>query len=469
MESQKIYPSADELSTINSTVRCPEEGCSSIFMSESNEELSTINSTVRCPEEGCSSIFMSESNLNLHLAKTHKKENLMTPTSVNREYYCPDLSCNYNDAKSFKSLKLLKQHYLKVHSEKTYGCDTCDSKFSTQAAKNRHSEYCHAKFTCCECNSTYPCYESLLTHSRRKQHLILDKTAYRTHAVTKSSSITNLSQKAKKSLVLPKNSTSLQLINVNVRNLVTMEKGSQTDIWTEKPRLSKRSIKLINNSSQETQTLSNKQHLSAETQTIGDYIQRKSSASKIEDDDRKSINTQTKPVNSKTKSCNTLFNLTDFNFMMENTERNHSGTQTTNTVSSEFLYSTSQTETTDLNVFEFMHSSSQTNFNEDMDTFDSENYFNCNSETQTDFMSILNSDYCSNMYTQTCDSLLLNDLAFMNSHTQTVFDDILKSVESQTTMSTQSNAGLGMTCRDMAHMETQTDVEFKQMLEEINA
>lgn len=443
MESQKIYPSA--------------------------EELSTINSTVRCPEEGCSSIFMSESNLNLHLAKTHKKENLMTPTSVNREYYCPDLSCNYNDAKSFKSLKLLKQHYLKVHSEKTYGCDTCDSKFSTQAAKNRHSEYCHAKFTCCECNSTYPCYESLLTHSRRKQHLILDKTAYRTHAVTKSSSITNLSQKAKKSLVLPKNSTSLQLINVNVRNLVTMEKGSQTDIWTEKPRLSKRSIKLINNSSQETQTLSNKQHLSAETQTIGDYIQRKSSASKIEDDDRKSINTQTKPVNSKTKSCNTLFNLTDFNFMMENTERNHSGTQTTNTVSSEFLYSTSQTETTDLNVFEFMHSSSQTNFNEDMDTFDSENYFNCNSETQTDFMSILNSDYCSNMYTQTCDSLLLNDLAFMNSHTQTVFDDILKSVESQTTMSTQSNAGLGMTCRDMAHMETQTDVEFKQMLEEINA
>lgn len=439
MESQqKIYPTAEELSTVN---------------------------TVRCPEDGCSSIFMSESNLNLHLAKTHKKEHLMmAPSNLLREYYCPDQSCTYNDSKSFKSLKLLKQHYLKVHSEKSFGCDTCDTKFSTQSAKNRHIEYCNAKFTCCDCTSSYSSYESLMTHGRRKQHAILDKIAYRTQIkpITKSNSITNLSQKNKKNvLVLPKGSASLQFFNVTVPNLATLEKGSQTDIWTEKPRLSKKSPKLVNNT-QETQTFENKQRLTAETQTIGDYISKKPSVEKIEDDDRKSIKTQTKPVDSTTKSCNTSFNLNDFNFITEN-----AATQTTNVIPHELLYSTTQ-GSSDLNEFELMHSSSQTSFNQDMDTFDSENYFNCNSETQTDFMSMLNTDYSSNMYTQTCDNLLLTDLAFINSHTQTVFDDVLKSVESQTTMSSHS-AKLILSCHDMAHMETQTDVEFKQMLEEINA
>ncbi|GJQ84255.1 hypothetical protein Trydic_g2921 [Trypoxylus dichotomus] len=434
------------------------------------EELSTVNSTVRCPEDGCTSIFMSESNLNLHLAKTHKKDNLLVPNNAIREYYCPDLSCTYNNVKSFKSLKLLKQHYLKVHSEKTFGCDTCNMKFSTQAARNSHLEYCNVKFACSECNSSYASYESLLTHGRRKRHAIPDKTSYRTCAklATKSSSITNLPMKMKKKmLVLPKGSASLELINVHIPNLITFEKGSQTDIWTEKPRLTKKGVKLVN-STQETQTFDNKQHLSAETQTIGDYFSRKQSSNKLDDDDRKSIKTQTKPVNSTTKSCNTSFNLNDFNFVGENAERNNSGTQTNTAIPPELLYSTPQNESGDLNEFEFMHTSSQTSFNEDMDTFDSENYFNCNSETQTDFMSMLSTDYCSNMYTQTCDNLLLNDLAFMNTHTQTVFDDVLKSVESQTMMSSQSSK-LVLSCRDMAHMETQTDVEFKQMLEEINA
>lgn len=416
------------------------------------EELSTVNSTVRCTEEGCTGIFMSESNLNLHLMKTHKKENLLVSCNAVREYYCPELSCSYNDTKSFKSLKLLKQHYLKVHSDKSFGCDTCDMKFSTQAAKNSHREYCKAKFTCCECNASYSSYESLLTHGRRKKHIILDKTQYKTYVkMSKSNSIANITEKTKKNvLVLPKTSASVQVINVNnVTNLLMCEKGSQT----EKPRLTKRNLNLTN-TSQETQT--NKRHLSAETQTIGDYVSKKSSSvSKLDEDDRKSIKTQTKRVDSMTKSCNTLFNY-DFDLENDNAERNSAGTQTI--IPQEF----------DLNEFEFMHSSSQTSFNEDMDTFDSENYFNCNSETQTDFMSMLNNDYCSNMYTQTCDDLFLNELAFMNSHTQTAFDDMLRSVESQTMMSSHCSK-LVLSCRDMAHMETQTDVEFKQMLEEINA
>lgn len=102
--------------------------------------------------------------------------------------------------------------------------------------------------------------------------------------------------------------------------------------------------------------------------------------------------------------------------------------------------------------------------------FDS-NYFNCNTETQTDLMfdnEIFNSDYYSHTYTQTCDDIL-NDLSgFCNMQTQTIVPEGGRSVESQTLMSSVDGQ-CPVVCKDIANSQTQTDAEFRQMLEIINS
>ncbi|KAJ3629764.1 hypothetical protein MTP99_014134 [Tenebrio molitor] len=65
-------------------------------------------------------------------------------------------------------------------------------------------------------------------------------------------------------------------------------------------------------------------------------------------------------------------------------------------------------------------------------------------------------------------NLLLREIGLNDTHTQTVLDDVLKSVESQTVMSQARMFPLS--CKDnVTHMETQTDMHLKQLLEEINA
>lgn len=71
------------------------------------------------------------------------------------------------------------------------------------------------------------------------------------------------------------------------------------------------------------------------------------------------------------------------------------------------------------------------------------------------------------MCTQTCDDIFLGELGLNNSHTQTAFDDVVRSVESQTMF--PQNRRLLLNCRDMANMETQTDLQSKQILEEMNS
>ena len=434
------------------------------------EKLTTVNTNVVCTEIGCSSVFTSASNLGLHLAQTHKKGIFLRTSRIVKSFHCPEVHCIYNQIRFFSSLKQLKQHYLKVHKEKTFICHTCDLKFPTQQSQNSHSEFCGVKFRCGDCSSSYAVYESLRTHCRRKKHKIVEKNAFKpTKGVARP--VNHLNSILIHNYIPMKKSLEF---NVNA----TVEKESQTDLCQEIPKETK--LIQIGDSSpkytQETQTLGDivwRPISDMETQTIKHHNQKQNYqlVGCINDKtlSHKCVDTQTKHIISNTKSCNTSFNLEDFDFQSECGERNSSYTQTgrINPCEAFFSISTSthdstHTDTADLN-FEFVHSSSQTSFTEDTETFNSENYFNCSSETQTDFMLMLGSDLSSDIHTQTCSDELLFDFGLNDTHTQTVFDDV-RSVESQTTK-TMCASKIGMSYQDMI---TQTELHSQYFLEEIN-
>ncbi|XP_044269133.1 ATM interactor [Tribolium madens] len=402
------------------------------------EELGNVNKK-ECPE--CSALFNSDSNLKLHLVKTHKKSKLLEPVNTNKIFYCPITTCSYNNTSHFKQLKPLKQHFLKVHSDKNFVCKLCQKGFATESSRDRHTEYCDVIFKCCDCDMFYSCYETLKTHSRRKKHDILEKVAYKTSVTptvkNPKSDNSLVSNKFKLILLKPSNSTGM----INTSD--TSEQSVQTD---------------KSNNSQETQTFlaTRMPQFTVETQTIGDYFTKRPDNLNT---NLKSIKTQTITPVPKTSSCNTSFLLDDFVLnVMDDVQRSSSSTQTNICEESdEDIYSASTST----------HDSIHTDTSDLLkDTFDL-NYFNM--ETQTDFDELFN--YCddySNMYTQTCQELWLGEIGLNDTHTQTVIDDVLKSVESQTVMSQFKIPPTS--CKDnVTHMETQTDMHFKQMLEEINA
>ncbi|KAB0796080.1 hypothetical protein PPYR_10141 [Photinus pyralis] len=454
-------------------VLSPEGAVTKVF--PTRDELSTVECHLPCTEEGCTKIFTSRSNLNFHLERIHQQQ-LMKDSSL-KEYHCPDDECVFNEEKHFKSLKLLKQHYLKVHSEKQFMCEMCTKGFPTLSSRNRHTKYCGIKFKCCDCSVAYLSYESLLTHGRRKKHRVLEKTAYNPTAVQSSGQLDQNSSR-KEVFIVPKFGTSLSLIVMSTLPNPTMEKSSQTEQNISSPTVKTKQTQVVKRTSQESQTLEMRRtHSSAETQTIGDCVTKKLKLStsdvNLNRDGivHKNIETQTKPPALNSQSCNTSFELDDDFITNPLVQKSNSCTQT----SVESLYSIStathdsiHTDTSDLN-FEFMNSSSQTCFNEDMSVFHSSNYFNCNMETQTDIFDMFNYNtnsecvdcldddlehYCPKDY----DDIILNTI-----HTQTVFDDVARSVESQTVMSHTK------TKSTVANTETQTDINFQKLLEEINA
>ncbi|XP_018336117.1 transcription factor E4F1-like [Agrilus planipennis] len=467
------------------------------------DELCKVTTVLYCPEESCDAVFTSESNLNLHILKKHKKEDLQK-NIFDREYYCPDQECVYYREKCFKSLKLLKQHFLKVHSEKQYLCDLCQKGFSTISAKKAHFDYCGVEFTCCNCDSTYASYESLMTHARRKKHAFLEKSAYKTSSTLEKIKTANICQLKSVEAFTPKPSSNYSLLKCVVIN-VTSEKSSQTDHCIETPQLHSKDTQVnefsfdkansIYSQCNSIETQTNEIELanmsSIETQTVGDYVVRKVKRSNpfTFEEEKKHNTTQTKHISSDTKSCNTYFKEDELENM--GIERNSLGTQTFESERNEIISSIStathdsiHTDTSDLN-FEFMDSSSQTNLADELNLFVTSPFFNCNIETQTDFMlneDLLNypdSDSTISSQTQTnISNVFLNmnpysdsskecDVLFSNIHTQTVFDDMSRSVESQTMLFPIKTPF--MNCRDYANMETQTDIDFRNMLEQINA
>lgn len=139
--------------------------------------------------------------------------------------------------------------------------------------------------------------------------------------------------------------------------------------------------------------------------------------------------------------------------------RSSSSTQTTLLPS---LYSTATST----------HDSIHTDTSELDSLLDPSNFFNFDIETQTDYIfddNLLGCGGYNDTQTQTTldfqDAMLdtTNDILFSTIHTQTL---MARSVESQTVMSSNR---MPFSSRDMSHMETQTDIDFKMLLEEINA
>lgn len=131
---------------------------------------------MRCSVEECTSTFRNVSNLNMHLTK-HHKFNVVKPSDPNAivQYFCPEEKCRYNvnehpRATHFKTLKYLRQHYLKMHADRTFGCQKCSKAFASSALLGVHVRMCGQKFECIECGWSYDTRECLLTHCRRKGH-----------------------------------------------------------------------------------------------------------------------------------------------------------------------------------------------------------------------------------------------------------------------------------------------------------
>lgn len=370
-------------------------------------------SPVHCAEKGCTAVFDSESHLNMHLARRHGMKHLLQKSDLKKIYHCPVETCGYNKNLHFKQLKLLKQHYMKVHAEKCFICFKCTKSFSTELSLRSHDEYCGILFVCSECCVSYGSYESLQTHCRRKKHKLLEKTTYKLKVKDKVKEVQSKTCKSdsgvckKGRLLLPKGSDTYIVL---VSTKETFDQGCQTD------------EKMLN---------------SMETQTIGDYLPLKPTNS-----EQISIETQTKHTELETKACNTgeKLNLTDYAFGDVGVEQKNSATQTKDV----------QLGNPSLMDFEFL---------------------NCDTETQTDLFSdslLDNCDFYSNMYTQTpsTDDMLLNDLEFNDNYTQTaLYDDFSRSVESQTLLYNNHKKNLLLSNRDVANIETQT--EWEQILQEM--
>ncbi|XP_069688080.1 serine-rich adhesin for platelets [Periplaneta americana] len=262
-------------------------------------ELCVIKTNIHCPEEGCRSIFKNTANLDMHLIKHHKKENnSKKDMGVNYQYHCPIEECPYNlqSKQFFKCLKYLKQHYLKVHAEKSFQCKTCLKGFSTEAAKKHHSRICGIKFTC-SCNNTYDTYEALLTHAKRSSHTFDEKfklygkgfTETAANKEKKSGANCREIQPVSTAIAVPVHFlAAVALSELSGKSLgPAIDKGVQTD---GQMVVSKRSKKAPSPSksceratkrrmSAQTQTgivpKNKRPKISAQTQTIGDYILKK--------------------------------------------------------------------------------------------------------------------------------------------------------------------------------------------------
>lgn len=392
-----------------------------VIITPTRESLLKRTGPIKCTEKNCTSVVDSESHLNMHLAKKHGMEHLLKKPISKKQFHCPETDCCYNTKMHFKQLKLLKQHYVKVHAEKSQVCEMCGKGFSAESALKYHEEYCGISFTCNDCYTCYPCYESLQTHCRRKKHVLLPKAAYKPirkddGCSSKSDSNLVCNNKTKQYMLLPKTSDTYIVLMASKQGL---DKSCQTD------------VKHKSNNSR----TNDEQQICVETQTVGDCVPTTNN-----DLEKISIETQTKQITLQTKSCNTSEKLDLENYIA--VEQKHSSTQT---------------------------------FCNDEDSLmafdDDTTFFNCNTETQTDLFSdtLLNScDFYSNMYTQTpsCENMLLDDLEFNDTYTQTALYDAVRSVESQTMLYNNYRKDLLM-CRDVANIETQTDLEVQQILEEI--
>lgn len=125
---------------------------------------------IACTQPPCTSIFPNAGQLQLHLLRHHKINS--NNAKSERRFYCPRDTCKYHLSASqhFRSMQLLRQHFLKVHAEKTLICPKCPDRFASKTLLNAHSLHCGNSFRCATCDWKYGSHEALSTHCRRKKH-----------------------------------------------------------------------------------------------------------------------------------------------------------------------------------------------------------------------------------------------------------------------------------------------------------
>lgn len=140
------------------------------------------NKRKQCTVLGCTSTFINLSNLHMHLQKHHRiPVNKIVDNNTDVHYFCPISKCKYNVLESsgsnyFKTKKYLRQHFLKVHAEKSIKCSKCIKAFANQTLKIQHERTCGQIFQCIDCDWKYTSRECLLTHCRRKGHTVPPKS-----------------------------------------------------------------------------------------------------------------------------------------------------------------------------------------------------------------------------------------------------------------------------------------------------
>ncbi|XP_067613259.1 myoneurin [Eurosta solidaginis] len=146
-----------------------------------NEEELLPSREIPCSFPNCSASFTNIGNLNMHIKRHHDSKPMTCFDSVGREYayHCPQQQCSYHEKhaakKHFTNLKYLRQHYQKMHLPKTNVCDRCGKGFITCGKLLVHMEkMCGFKYVCKVCGWTYDTMEALLTHGKRKGHMVRD-------------------------------------------------------------------------------------------------------------------------------------------------------------------------------------------------------------------------------------------------------------------------------------------------------
>ncbi|KAH8239633.1 hypothetical protein KR032_006056 [Drosophila birchii] len=123
----------------------------------------------RCPNL----VFGNQSHYQLHLRQRHKVVIAPEPNGKVTEFHCPVEKCIYHEAikgaRSFSSLRLLRQHYQKSHLDKKYQCQECGQKFLLQRHLEKHQ--C-SEHKCPVCELAYNSKAGLRTHMRRKNHIV---------------------------------------------------------------------------------------------------------------------------------------------------------------------------------------------------------------------------------------------------------------------------------------------------------
>jgi len=146
-------------------------------------DLGAFATNIKC--HICNKLCDSLDSLNKHIASVHRMSHILVGHNITFEkpdastvkpaFYCPMVKCKYHIAESsqrkyFKSFKLLKQHYVKVHANKEFSCIKCNQKFATQPYLDSHLISCGKEFICQKCDSKFQSLESIQTHCRRKNH-----------------------------------------------------------------------------------------------------------------------------------------------------------------------------------------------------------------------------------------------------------------------------------------------------------